>query len=203
MPQHIRSSFVGDFKLGDNIVYNLKILKTLSEQRAAAADNQKNHYNKPITLICVSIIEAAIHDFLCRAKYLTLEGVPSLAKDIITYLREKDIDRFAGYIDQLKKINFFGNADYDIYKNLHNLRKLRNRIHIQNKKNHFERDDECAFNDARLRMSEECLEFTLRTLENHPRNANIGNHVEIFVLPFEQYFEKRDSPDGMTMLVLK
>ena len=58
----------------------------------------------------------------------------------INYIRGKHIDELDKYISSAKKHDLFDEPDSDFYEALDQLRKLRNRVHIQNKKNHFESD---------------------------------------------------------------
>ena len=57
-------NFVWNFKHGDNIMYNFKILHSL--YRAYETVDDKQLLNKPITIQIVSIVEAILIDFLTR-----------------------------------------------------------------------------------------------------------------------------------------
>lgn len=59
----IDAGFIGDFKLGDNINYNLKILKFLYDK-----DKEENSrlLNKPVTIVIISIIEGLLRDFFLK-----------------------------------------------------------------------------------------------------------------------------------------
>jgi hypothetical protein len=70
----INSSFIGNFKLGDNICFNLKVLKTLYDYRAAGTAQQKLHLQKPLIVLNTSIIEAVLCDFHDRVKTFTSGG---------------------------------------------------------------------------------------------------------------------------------
>ena len=52
-------SFIWDFKISDNIEYNLDALFNLIED-----NNQDRDYKKPISFMAVSVIEAIMIDFL-------------------------------------------------------------------------------------------------------------------------------------------
>ena len=166
---------------------------------------KKQHFNKPIILIAVSIVEAAIYDFLDRVNNFKREGVSTLPARVIAHFQAKKVDKLATYIVHLKKHSILDDAAFNIYEILDELTKLRNRIHIQNEKNHFAQNDYDAFSPARLRKSEQCLEFTLRTLsDNHSRtNPQAIGHVPAFELPFDQHFEKGTAPHSATTLVPK
>lgn len=178
------SKFIGDFKLGDNIVFNLSILKTLYAYRANGTPAQKRYLQKPITLLNISIIEALLYDFHLRIKSFTREGV-SLPQKMLDAIRGKQIDEFEKYIASAKKNDFFDLKDTVFYDKLDELRKLRNRIHIQNTKNHFEKGDSHAFSEGRMVLSEQALEEVIKTLAaKHARNHD---HVQKFELPWDTH----------------
>jgi hypothetical protein len=83
----IKSNFIGNFKVGDNICFNLKILKTLYDCRLAGNAEQRSHLRKPIIVLNVSIIEAVLYDFHDRVKTFTREGVANLSATVIAYSR--------------------------------------------------------------------------------------------------------------------
>jgi hypothetical protein len=58
----IKSKFIGNFKLGDNIVHNLNVLGLLYRVYANEDNDGKRLLCKPIILLLVSIIEAVLHD---------------------------------------------------------------------------------------------------------------------------------------------
>ena len=62
-------TFVWNFKHGDNIMYNFKILQTLYKARETAENERL--LNKPITIQIVSIVEAILIDFLTRIDQAT------------------------------------------------------------------------------------------------------------------------------------
>lgn len=179
------SKFIGDFKLGDNIVFNLSILKTLYAYRADGTPAQKRYLQKPITLLNISIIEALLYDFHSRIRNHTREGM-ALPQKMLDAIRGKQIDEFEKYIASAKKNDFFDLKDTIFYDKLDELRKLRNRVHIQNTKNHFEKDDNQAFSEDRMILSEQALEEVIRTLaRKHPRDHD---YVQKFELPWETHF---------------
>lgn len=183
----INSSFIGNFKLGDNICFNLKVLKTLYEYRAAGNTEQKSHLRKPIILLNVSIIEAVLYDFHARVKTFTREGVANLSATVIAYIQGKQIDELQRYIASAKKHDFFDQKDKKFYDKLDELRKMRNRVHIQNTKGQLEPDDEAAFSSARLTLSERALELVMRTMaRKYPRPQH--NFVQDFELPWNAYY---------------
>lgn len=185
--QTYQSDFIADFKLGDNVVYNLKICEQLYIARNAAETTDKLYFNKPIILQNVSITEALMYDFIYRMKWFRLEGVKSLPEQVLSHFKSKKIDKLNLYIEHFKKHSIFDNSEFDIYEALDELRRLRNRVHIQNDKYELEADDSKAFNNDRLIMSEKCLELTVKVLsEKHSRP--IGGYVKSFTLPYAAHF---------------
>ena len=121
----LNSGFVGRFSVGDNIVYNAAILCKLAEA------NTDCLLNKMIVIQVGSILEAALSEIIFRAKSYTVEGVPNISKDDQLKIQGKIVDKFNTIIDVLKGHNVLDGLDADIYRKLHNLRRLRNKIHIQ------------------------------------------------------------------------
>lgn len=185
----IRSSFIGSFKLGDNINHNLDVLALLYRHHDASTQQERRLLCKPIILLLVSIIEAVLHDFHGRIKLFTVEGVRNLPGEVIAHIRFVKIDQFGKYIVSARKHDFFDLADSEFYDRLDELRRLRNRIHIQNTKRDFEPDEINAFNSDRKWLAESVLEKTLRTMA--AKFARNHDHVRDFELPWEPQF-----PDG-------
>lgn len=182
---NVPSNFIGNFKLGDNIAYNCDVLCTLYRLRAEGDAQTRRHLQKPITILNVSIIDAVLYDFYGRVKNHTREGVANIAAAVIAEWRGTTIDRLDRYITQAKKHDLFGEPE-QFYEDLHTLRKLRNRIHIQNEKNNFEPDECAAFTEARMVQSERAVEKVLTYMAaNHARNHD---YVAQFHLPWDRHF---------------
>lgn len=155
----IKSDFIGDFKLGDNIVSNFSCLKVLYELKAPDSFCVK----KPIVIIIASIAEAVLYDFYARMRGFTREGVDTVPDSVLEDVRSKHIDEFAKYIDHAKSKKLLGEGEA-IYDDLHTLRKLRNRIHIQNTKRQFAPHEGSVFTSERQVFAEKTLERMLRFL---------------------------------------
>jgi hypothetical protein len=184
----VSSSFIGKFKLGDNINHNLEILGVLYRQFDQANDHDKRILCKPIILTIVSVIEAVLHDLHFRIQKHTFEGVANLAGSVIDYVRGKHLDELEKYIVSARKHDFFGVKDSNFYEVLDELRRLRNRIHIQNTKQDFELDEFNAFNETRKRQAEKILEKTLKTMaEKYSRDSQYS-YVRDFELPWTEHF---------------
>lgn len=178
-----------NFKLGDNIVFNLNSLALLYKYYRSESTSNQNLLRKSIILINASCTEAVLHDFYKRIRGNTKEGVTGLAGNVVDAIRIlKRIDKFDLYITHAEKHDFFNANHTDMYEVMHEIRQLRNRVHIQNEKNHFEPDDVNAFNEERLTQSEKVLEAVVRTMSSkYPRSSQF-NYVSDFVLPWNEHW---------------
>jgi hypothetical protein len=92
----IRCNFIGDFKVGDNIVANARALCHLS------ATNENNTFNKLMVVQAGSIVEAVLDQLIYRAKNYTKEGVPNIPADDLKKIRDTEIERFNNIIQTMK-----------------------------------------------------------------------------------------------------
>lgn len=185
----VSAGFIGNFKLGDNIHHNLEILAYLYQCQASASPRKCHLLRKPITVLLGSVCEAVLHDLHLRMRTYTIEGVLGIPGSVLSYVRGKKLDKFELYISSAKKHSILGQKTDDIYDGLEELRKLRNRIHIQNEKGHFEPDESGAFSEARQISAEQTLEKILKLIsEKHPRPAAVQGHVADFQLPWNEHF---------------
>jgi hypothetical protein len=188
MPFEIRSSFIGNFRLGDNINYNFDTLELLYRHYNNSTEAERRLLRKPIILILVSITEALLHDFHKRIQTFTSEGVENVANAISEYVRGRRLDELEKLIASARKHDFFDLAETEFYDRMDELRRLRNRVHIQNTKNDFEPLDCNAFNESRKDLAERVLEQTLRTmLAKYDRGPQF-NFVRNFPLPWDPHF---------------
>jgi hypothetical protein len=72
----IPCNFAGDFKVGDNLVFNCDLLRELNEANKGAV------FNKTIVLQIGSIIEAALGEIIYRAQILTVRVFPIFPSQI-------------------------------------------------------------------------------------------------------------------------
>lgn len=121
----VAATFIGLFKVGDNIRYNCAVLCGLVDR------NDDGLLNKPVVLQCGSILEAALTQIIYRAQKYNREGVPNIREADRRRIAEAKIDKFAVAIDVLRKYKVLDGIGPDIYSDLHRLRKFRNKIHIQ------------------------------------------------------------------------
>jgi hypothetical protein len=180
-----KSGFIGDFKLGDNINHNLNILRVLYAFQISGTSSQAELLRKPIIVTIGSIAEAILYDlYMVKIKKFTQEGVPTFSTDLLDELRAMTIDEFAKYISNARSMRILGQGD-DLYDSLDELRKLRNRVHIQNSKRHFEADDADAFNSTRQLQAEATLEALIHYMSTNHLRLDSRQHVQDFELPWE------------------
>jgi preprotein translocase subunit SecA len=184
----INTNFIDSFKVGDNINYNLQILKILYNVYENSSENDRLLLIKPIVIFNTSITEAVLYDFVeyrIRRANLT----EKLFEEIAKALSGKYLDKFEHYIIQAEKYDFFKMKDTNFYNAMHSLRKVRNRIHIQNSKHIEPKDEYKIFNEKAKVLSEKVLEKTLLTLStDYPRREEYHKYVEDFELPWNRHF---------------
>lgn len=186
----VSSAFIGNFKIGDNIHYNLQVLKTLYACKDDLSPPQRRFLDKPITVTLVSICEALIFDLIERSKFFTQEGVDGLSAEAIDRLRQAKAWTFDKKLNLVKELDLLKTENSDIYVQLDNLAKLRNRIHIQNEKNNFETDEAKAFTYERRLKAEKMVELLMmRFAELYPRPSHIvkSQYVDDFELPWNSH----------------
>jgi hypothetical protein len=182
----VSSRFVRVFKIGDNINHNLETLRLLyalcDEDRA-----KRVLLRKPIIIILVSAAEAMLYDFLLRIS--SKEHMSTLSPETVGTLRTKQYSRLTHFVAVARAHDLF-DADDEFYDQLDELRKLRNRVHIQNEKNHFERDERAAFREDRQREAERVLEYIAKHLSlKHPRSSTTHGYVADFEFPWEEHWD--------------
>lgn len=120
----LKCPIFGDFKVGDNTVYNSRVLCALVDA------NEEGIFNKPIILQIASIIEVCLEEIFYRAKNFNREGVPNISEEDRQRIAERQIDKLAVIIDNAKKYHLLDDLGDKIYERLHELRRVRNKIHI-------------------------------------------------------------------------
>ncbi len=185
----VKSNFIGSYKVGDNINHNTKILIYLYRQYDRASTNEKRYLCKPIIIFISSIIEAVLHDFYYRVNKFTIEGVRNIATDIINEIRGKEINAFQKYLDNSRKHNIFSAPDERFYDLLERVKKLRDRIHIQNTKQYEPLDEYEAFTEDEKRITEMACEAVLKTMFHRYKRGDI-DYVKDFILPWEEHIKQ-------------
>jgi hypothetical protein len=138
--------FVWNFRHGDNIIYNFEVLAALYSARDSS--DQKQIFNKPITIAMVSIVEAILIDFLIRIDQATnhlpgnvdgetLDKIkaeieskkqPVKVKDDILgeqIILRKRMYNYSQIVGVLQKYELFGSKDDGIYERLRLYRRHR------------------------------------------------------------------------------
>ena len=160
--------FFWDFKTMDNVNYNFKIVELLYAKKK---ETNNLLFIKPITITLISIIECMLYDFIIRVQTHNADKIPNLEQCIIDSIKMKDIDQFETIIAQVKKQNLLrANPSSNVYANLDLLRKIRNRVHIQNIKQDLDKDECDVFTQSNLELAEKMLERVCEVLCNvYPR----------------------------------
>lgn len=185
------STFIGQFKIGDNIHYNLSVVRALYESRNLLQPYKARLLEKPITVLLVSICEALIHDLIYRARNFTNEGLPSLDKEELEKLRTEKSWRLEKKVELIGKLDVLRASTPQVYEFLKTLATLRNRLHIQNEHQNFEANEAEAFTEERRILAEQMVEFLIRKFNKlYPRPSHIreSQYVNDFSLPWEPHF---------------
>ncbi len=173
------NSFIWTFKIGDNIRYNIDVIFKLIDDHNKLGECK---YAKPISILCVSVIEAILVDFLERLDSATRHFPSKLdAKrtDIKNDLDTKKSDFqtiYKGQIYQYKRLQNFGykelilfykkfsilGSSSESYEALQNLGRFRNRVHIRNYFGNFERDEFRTFSESRAQRTIDSMEDIIK-----------------------------------------
>lgn len=187
----VSSRFIAKFKIGDNVHYNLQVLAQLYRHFGGDSADDRKLLCKPITILLVSIIEAFLYDIHFRGGHFTTEGIVNAARSWLEWLRSKNVDDFGNLNGSARKYNLLAGIGGEIYDNLDELRKLRNRIHIQNSKGELEADDAAAFTLARMTAAEKALEKVAKYFAaKYPRPERVQGYVADFEFPWNEHFPR-------------
>ena len=171
LAEAITGTFMWSFKKGDNIVYNLEVVWELYNARSQSSNKKK--YNKPIIVTLVSVIECMLDDFAYRIRGHVNDTVPNISLADIATFRTKKYDKLEHYIAAAKRFNLFSRPD-SFYSQLDDLRKARNRVHIQNSANQLAADEYNVFTDALLTKTQQVFEIVLGTMIiKFPRHGKV------------------------------
>jgi hypothetical protein len=187
----VSNTFIGNFKIGDNIHYNLDVLRALYSSRALLPVGQKSFLEKPITVILVSICEALIYDFIGRSKLFIREGIDGLSGEDLEKLRNRNSYNMDKKIKLIEELDLLQASEPRVYEYLRKLVSLRNRIHIQNENQNLEIDERDAFTLPRRVEAEKMLELLMKRLGAlYPRPLHIvmSQYVDDFELPWTAHF---------------
>lgn len=184
--------FIGSFKLGDNIYRNLAILSAFyAAMEVGETEYDRALYYKPIIVWIGSITEAMLHDIHYRARTFTKEGIKTLSDDVLSTIRSKALNDQDKYIASARKHDILKTEGKPkLYDHLDELRRLRNRLHIQNAHKDFEIEDHKAFTKERLTMAERILERVAKGLAKHYKRPNHAHFSSDFTFPWKEHFPK-------------
>ena len=187
----VKSGYIGDFTNGNNINHNLRILKILYKIFDESKEYEQRHLSKPIIIILMSIIDSIIYDLFKRIKYNVYEGVNNIPELMKKDIKEKTYNNFSNRLTLCKKYNLFdfkSDRSEKIHNIIDDLVKLRNRIHIQNEKNHSPKSEYEAFNIKRKEEAEIICEYILKiSYKKFARNPEL----QIYVKDFECCWKER------------
>ncbi len=193
----VKVNFIDVFKIGDNINYNLKVLKVLYNGYQTLPDGKR--LVKPIVLINTSIAEALLYDFI-ENRIRKANRTERLFEEILAVLNSKKLDKFESYIAQAEKYDFFEMKDTGFYRAMHSLREKRNRIHIQNRPFKKPADEHEIFDEKSKILSEKVVEKILNTLTiKYPRRSEYHGFVNDFELPWDRHFDEPVSEIKLTL----
>lgn len=191
----INSSFINSFRIGDEINYNLKILEELYNSKYNLKELQKSEraslYCKPIIILIASITEALIADLFQRA---TRKPFPSEIqnrkfKTLQIDVENKKHSKFSHYINGIRKVNLLNVNNNEIYDSLDTLRKMRNRIHLQDI--HGDKRDYDYFDNILISKAEFALEKVMKSFCNKFKRGDEYHHVKDFELPWSPRLTSR------------
>jgi hypothetical protein len=151
--------FIGNFKVGDNLVRNADALCKMSKL------NENGVFNKLMVVQAGSIVETALGEIIYRAQNFTKEDVPNISKEDQTEIVNKTVELFNTIIQVMEKYKILEGLGDGIYDELHKLRKYRNKVHIQTDVGikDVSRDENVAFSSDIVVWA---LEFTVRVLKH-------------------------------------
>ncbi|MDG9672103.1 hypothetical protein ONV78_30500 [Hahella sp. CR1] len=122
----VDGNFIGEFKTGDNINYNLDCLRVMYKAQGIVSKDDGILLCKPIIVTETSIIEALLYDMFFRINKFTREGLGNVAEAVLKKIRSKNVDQLETLIAVSKKHELLGPKTTGIYENLDNLRRIRN-----------------------------------------------------------------------------
>lgn len=180
-------TFNWNFKVGYNIKYNVQELFFLYrvKNNFCSVERDKGFANKHLSMTLFAVTEGILHDFVVRLseatnyfprvidskkqeeikKYIARQKVLYDWKDLReTRLRVKNYT-FSEILKLLKKFELLGPLDGPIYENLVGATQFRNRVHIYNWHNNFERNENDVFTDERLGKLEKLFVDVLTIME--------------------------------------
>lgn len=173
-----------NFKRMDNVNYNFEIINSLINSACKCTHNKSHHY-KPIFILMMSIIECVLYDFLCRVQEHRYEGVNLGEKEI---LKIQDIElpkKLKNYTDICHSHNLLSSDDNKkIYQDIFKFIEIRNRMHIQNQKNHAPADEYQIWTINLIKSCGDLIkQLFLHLCANLPRPEQFHNSPDLAKFP--------------------
>lgn len=184
----VSSSFIGFFQDGDNIVYNLAILQVLYDALESAEPSRRALLTKPIVVQIACVAEALLVDLALRTVLHSKNGVPNLPAPTLLVVRQK-VEKskkslpFRRLITIFQESNVF-DEDPRFYARLVELTRLRNRVHISNRKHIEPADEGDLFREqARIYAETICEELVRKCATRFTRGPSF-TYVRPFWFPW-------------------
>jgi hypothetical protein len=172
-------NFIGEFKVGDNIKRNAESLSKL------VSKNENEVFNKLIVVQAGSIVEAALDQIFWRATNHTKEGVPDISEKDRKEIAGKKIGRFKVIIEKMEDYKLLDELGAGIYDELEDLRKYRNRVHIQldDELADVSRDEDKAFSKKivtwALGLNLRILKHLIKKYPRPPELLQFAHEIEL------------------------
>jgi len=184
----IKANFIDEFKIGDNVNFNLQILKILYDQYERLG-KEKSLLIKPILILNTSIAEAVLYDFI-QNRIKNANRTEIILPFLTAIFKLKKFDRFEHYIEQARTHDLFSTKNTEFYEAMDILRKKRNRIHIQNDKREDPKNEQDVFDEKSKILSEIVVEKIFNTMvAKYPRRKEYHDYVADFEIPWERHFK--------------
>jgi hypothetical protein len=101
--------FIGEFKVGDNLVRNAESLCRL------VSSNENEVFNKLIVIQAGSIVEAGLDQIIHRAHRFNKEGVPNISEKGRLEIASTTVEKFNNIIQAMKKYKMLDGLGDTIY----------------------------------------------------------------------------------------
>lgn len=160
-------SFIWNFSVYDNILYNLAIIDEL--KIAKSCSKNPILYNKALAILYVSLIEAIIHDFAIRLANST-EHFPVSISSVVRIEIKKNVKnkeyKYSELVKILETYKLLG-ENSKLYEYLNRFGYLRNRIHLMNWRKNFESYEFDVFTDERISLAETMFIIIVEYIAKH------------------------------------
>ena len=176
-----------NFLKGDNLVENYDSVWTIYNVGRDENGNLNPDLIKPVVILLMAIVECILDDFVHRLNGRTNDPIQNITQEQLDDFKTKRRDQLEAYIAAAKKHNLFCVlVDSNLYDNLDMLRKARNRIHIQNRKNLLQEREHNVFTQTTLHTAELCFEEVVKSMmERYYRWGSPNKTPEDMIYPWQ------------------